>query len=112
MNNQRNTPASTERRGAGASPVMVGGTPGGRAPVARGSGVVGAAERRAMDGSACVASVVKETERPPSSTATNSSAFWNRCSGTFAIIFLMISNSVRLSWVSMGGVGISSMMCL
>ncbi len=77
-------------------------------------GVVGAEERRApaIDGSAMVASVVKETERPPSSTPISSSAFWKRCSGSFAIIFLTISKSWRCSGLSSGGVGSSSMMCL
>ena len=104
MSSHRNNADRTERRGA---------SPDARAAVARGMGVVGAAGRRApIEGNACVASVVKETERPPSRTATNSSADWKRWSGSFAIIFLMISNSVRLSWLSIGGVGISSMMCL
>ena len=82
--------------------------------VARGSGVVGAPASRtpASDGIAAVASVVNVTERPPSSTGTSSSAFWNRCSGALAIILRMMSNSWRFSWLSMGGVGTSSMMCM
>ena len=64
------------------------------------------------DGIAIVASVVNDTERPLSSTLTNSSAFWKRCAGVFAIIFLTTSNSWRFSGFSSGGVGISSMMCL
>ncbi len=83
-------------------------------PVARGSGVVGAEDMRTPDieGIAIVASVVNETERPPSSTLTSSSAFWKRAAGVLAIIFLTISNNCRFSGFSSGGVGISSMMCL
>ena len=106
MMSHSSNPETTERRGASSAPGLV--------PVARGNGVVGAEARRApvSDGIDIVASVVNETERPLSSTLTNSSAFWKRCAGVFAIIFLTISKSCRFSGFSSGGVGISSMMCL